>query len=268
MMAQYHHQHELPEIALVSKGIMATLFQDVQGPRFCSAVEVALLHVAVCPILLHAEERKVMQMLGNALSPLQALLSLTRALKVVRPTSMRLDLTKVVEHCLTQGLSWPDWVEPTSSSAVGSLSSRVGQFVELTPTRLVLALGASQCYFLNGSGFFTRAAIRAVEALESEGFDGWPHVHEWTSLQGRELNLPLDFWGVVVCSTRPLPDCDPTVRLTMQDVQLLSAQVFSGEVAIHAQEQSVLANKLAFPYHVYRALGLGSPPPRSDIPYA
>ena len=88
IMACYHYQHELPPDCLARNGILATLYDGDCEPRFFSGAEVALMHVAVRPVYLPAEDRVQMRGLGNSLAVPQALICLARAVSLlVQPSS-------------------------------------------------------------------------------------------------------------------------------------------------------------------------------------
>eukprot|EP00439_Symbiodinium_sp_Y106_P044692 s40_g5.t1 len=78
-MAQYHYQHELPESMLTRHGLFGCLLQSTLGPRFFTGAEIAILHCANCPIWLSRDDREQMRILGNSLSPAQAVFPLALA---------------------------------------------------------------------------------------------------------------------------------------------------------------------------------------------
>ena len=78
-MAQYHYQHELPEAMLARHGLFGCLYQSTAGPRFFNGAEIAIMHCANSPIWLSRNDREQMRILGNSLSPAQAVFPLALA---------------------------------------------------------------------------------------------------------------------------------------------------------------------------------------------
>ena len=101
MMACYHSQHLLPESGLDRSGILATLYLDGVSPRFFAGAEVAMMHAAVRPVFLAADDRIQMRGMGNSLSVPQALLCLLRAVAVAQPVCADTALTELMDLCLS-----------------------------------------------------------------------------------------------------------------------------------------------------------------------
>ncbi|CAE7660264.1 mspIM [Symbiodinium sp. KB8] len=103
-VAQYHFQHELPQGALERAGLFGVLLSLPEGARFFSGAEIALIHGAVCPIWLPRDDRSQMRLIGNALSPIQAVTPLALALQLVGPRSLRVSSAQATLQCLSMRL--------------------------------------------------------------------------------------------------------------------------------------------------------------------
>ena len=203
LMAQYHFQHELPQHCLKSKGLLGTLLQTPDGPRFHNALEVAMMHVVVRPCFLSRDDRVNMRILGNCLSPVQASLALEHALAAV-PDSPPPDPTRIVQACLKHRIrASSHLLVPCSLGWVLAAPEHIPDLIEAWPDKLPwgqIVLPAPmpfRQYWLHDEARLCRLALppyitllQALTALGSELPEDLVSSYEAT-------HRPFDWHGVV-----------------------------------------------------------------------
>ena len=103
-MASYHRQHLLPQRLLQTKGLLCSILQVSQGPRFYAAPEIACAHGAVWCHFISGNDQDSMRHLGNCLAVQQAafVVALTTQCFQAMP---RLDAAVAVEAACQATLS-------------------------------------------------------------------------------------------------------------------------------------------------------------------
>eukprot|EP00439_Symbiodinium_sp_Y106_P031139 s6276_g3.t1 len=132
-MAQYQFQHELPPNQLSSKGLLGFVLRHQGVLRFFSGAEIAALHGAVRPVLLPADRRCQMRLLGNSLAVPQAAAGLAYACHALGYKGSP-EPAAAVASCLSARIhnanafflpNGPDWILCRKSQVADLLSARI-----------------------------------------------------------------------------------------------------------------------------------------------
>ena len=132
-MAQYQFQHELPPNQLSSKGLLGFVLRHQGVLRFFSGAEIAALHGAVRPVLLPADRRCQMRLLGNSLAVPQAAAGLAYACHALGYKGSP-EPAAAVASCLSARIhnanafflpNGPDWILCRKSQVADLLTSGV-----------------------------------------------------------------------------------------------------------------------------------------------
>ena len=104
-LAQYHYQHQLPMPHLKLPGLLGVLFDAPQGLRFYAAPEIAVCQGVATPLLLLADDRQSMKILGNSLASHQAVFVAAISLQFFPTCLSAPDPVACTKHSVQQSLS-------------------------------------------------------------------------------------------------------------------------------------------------------------------